>query len=108
MSDYIPKTDAEIKAIALDMIGNRIFTSDQCKTSEGLGMVFLPIAMCDEVTRADMIAKNYSFFYEDYSQALPRGINGMPMFMSMKCLNIDDHHRLRDVYNAMRLALDAV
>ena len=108
MSDYVPKTDAEIKATALDMVGNRIFTSDQCRTIEEIGMVFLPLAMCDEAARADMIEKDYTFFYEDYSKALPRGINGLPMFTSMKCLNSTDHQRLRDVYRAMRRALDAV
>ena len=108
MSDYVPKTDAEIKAIAMDMIGNRIFTSDYCETIEEVGMVFLPVAMCDEAARADMIAKDYTCFYEEYSKALPRGVNGLPMFTSMKCLNSTDHQRLQDVYRAMRLALDAV
>lgn len=108
MSDYVPKTDAEIKAIAMDMVGSRIFTSDQCRTVEEIGMVFLPLAMCDEVVRADMIEKDYTFFYEDYSKASPRGINGLPMFTSMKCLNSTDHQRLRGVYGAMRRALDAV
>lgn len=68
MSDYVPKTNAEIRAIALDMVGNLIFTSDQCKTIEELGMVFLPIAMCDDTQRARMVEAEFDFFYEEYSK----------------------------------------
>lgn len=108
MSDYVPKTDAEIKAIAMDMIGNRIFTSDYCGTVEEVGMVFTPLMMLGEDQRAKMTEENYTFFYEEYVKAMPRGVNGLPMFLSMKALNQSDHVRLIKVHTALRAALDAV
>jgi hypothetical protein len=108
MSDYVPKTNAEIKAIAMDIISSRIFTSDHCRTPEDIGRVFMPLAMLSEDQRAKMIEENYTFFYEEHSKGLPRGVNGLPMFTSMQALNQSDHARLGKVYAALRAALDAV
>ena len=42
--------------------------------------------------------KNIGMLYEDYSKAGPRGVNGMPMFMSVNIASIEDTKRFKEMY----------
>lgn len=43
--------------------------------------------------------------YEDYDKALPRGVNGYPMFMSCRILHVNDVPRLTKELTRMEEAL---
>jgi hypothetical protein len=96
---YISKTDAEIADLAKRVYRNEVFVSWMMHNPSDLPMVFMPVLMLDEPTRQQMVADNIQFFYEEYSRALPRSVNGNPCFMSMGWLNKDDGYRLHAKVN---------
>ena len=109
--EYTPKTDEEIKTLADDLIAGRIFTDRHIPESEmpqGLGMVFLTVALAGKETIEAWMKAKVTLFYEYLNQAGPRSVNGMPIFMSHRVLNVDDAARLFDLYHKMKAAMDAV
>lgn len=42
--------------------------------------------------------KTIGMLYEDYSKAMPRGVNGYPMFMSCNIVSIEDTKRFKEMY----------
>jgi hypothetical protein len=91
---YTPKTDDEIANLARRVYRNEVYVSWMMPRMEDLPIVFLLVALIDDATRKQLIADNIQFFYEAYSEALPRGINGNPCFASMSYLNREDGFRL--------------
>jgi hypothetical protein len=108
VEEYTPKTDEELKDLALGLSQGRYFSSAHCRKPEDVGMVFLPMAMMDEETRAFFLKHEITFVYEELSKALPRSINGMPMFPSCHMLNKADHQRLRAINQKIEEALKAI
>jgi hypothetical protein len=104
---YEPKTDEEIKDIALGWMGGSIFTSHNLKPEE-MSMVFMVTMFLDDEGIEGMKTDNITLLYEDLAKALPRGVNGKPMFMSAKMLNQSDHQRLLDTVKKLQEAIDAV
>jgi hypothetical protein len=105
VAEYTPKTDEELKELALGLDHGRYFSSAHCRKPEDVGLVFLPLAMADDALTADLQRMEVTFVYEDLSKALPRSINGMPMFLSMQFLNKADHQRLRTIKQKIEEAL---
>jgi hypothetical protein len=108
MEKYTPKTDEELKELALGLNQGRFFSSASCRKPEDVGLVFLPLAMADDALTEDLKRMEITFVYEDISRALPRSINGMPMFTSMNMLNKADHERLRTINQKIEEALKAI
>lgn len=90
---YTPKTDEEIKQLALDCISDKIFTSQMCRSEEDIPMVFMVLTFTSKEMINQMIELKLSLIYEYYSEAGPRSVNGYPCFLSMKWLNVDDNNR---------------
>lgn len=105
---YTPKTDDEIKQLALDVLGNVVFTSDHVRSPEEVTMVFmiLPLMLPEQIE--ELAQNKISLFYEAYKKAGPKGINGYPMFFSCNMLNDTDHKRLREKLVAIRSAMESV
>ena len=93
---YTPRTEDEMNQLAVNIMESRIFTSDMLgpDTEQMLSMVFVPVMFIDRKSKDRMLEHDITLFYENYAVALPRGVNGYPMFMSMKMLNRADHARL--------------
>jgi hypothetical protein len=88
-------SDDKLREFVDDFVSNRIFTSAHLKDTEVdmLPMIFMPVAMgCFSSVQPDTL-KQIGCLYEFYEKALPRSMNGKPMFMSFKMLHIDDWTR---------------
>ena len=120
-------SDEILKNIAKDLYNNLIFTDRQCRESE-LMMVFMPLIFMgpsapsltdDKVKNRDSIiyklleeeieqkhyklyASNIGMIYEYYTEASPRGINGNPIFYSLRMLSKTDCDKMLDFYNQYR------
>ena len=104
---YQPKTDEEIKTLALDLFQTKIFIATMIKQDQQehlIPMIFMPIAfadkkLIDELLRVDGIP------YEYMDEAAPRSINGYPCFFSMHYLSRTDYkrvwHKLQEIKAAV-------
>ena len=115
------RTDDELKVIAKDLYHNKIFSSahlpahsqhlvnsifmvltfltptiswrDDSRLNK-LIHIFLNHLEEDYAKRYDEYIKDIGFIYENYDKALPRGINGYPMFGSCGFLTRKDTERM--------------
>lgn len=96
MSDREPTivsmTDEDLRKFVIDYCDGRVFTSADIRNPEQLSWVFLPLMDINNLLTKSEI-ESVGLIYEEMSKALPRGINGMPMFTSCRFMNIDDHKR---------------
>jgi hypothetical protein len=91
----VPKTDAELRQLAMDIVENKVFTDRHLNENEAsmLGQVFMPIIfMSEEQTKK--VFEDVGMVYEYYSEAGPRGINGLPVFMTVRFLSSDESNRI--------------
>lgn len=104
---YQPKTEEELKEIALGVMSGTIFTSANLSERETT-LVFMALALADQATLDQMQRDEITLIYEHIRNALPRSVNGMPMFTSFYMLNKSDHHRLVEMVQKLQSAIDAV
>jgi hypothetical protein len=90
-----PKTEGEIKQLAMDIGDGKVFSHTQCTNPGDIRSVFMPLALGVLSGWSEKEFKDIGLIYEYYEKAGPRSVNGMPMFMSMRLLSIDDLRRLR-------------
>ncbi len=107
---YKPKSNEELKEIALGMMGGSIFSSDHLLENEAdlIGMVFMGVTLLEPIHREKMRSDNITFFYQDMNEALPRAINGRPCFMNFKMLNQADRERMHAIRERLQAAIEAV
>lgn len=100
MKDYVQKPDAELKQLAQDIYDQKVFTSAHVSRGEqyNIAMIFMPIALgaFKGYTQEDL--EDLGLMYEYYSEAMPRGINGMPIFPSVRLLNKLDLEKVNVYY----------
>lgn len=78
--------DDELRTLAIEIVEDRVFiTRSESDVHNAFGMV---LAFLDPAALED--ADNWGSLYEDYEKALPRTINGVPVFSSFKVLHADD------------------
>jgi hypothetical protein len=84
------RPEEELKQIARDLQAGHIFTDKHMSEydQKNLGMVFMVLMFMDP--RDFYIPETIGMIYEHMSQAMPRSINGMPMFTSLHYLNVED------------------
>lgn len=96
---YKPKTDEEIKELAKAIWAGQVFTSMHLKNPEDTSRVFMILGLMSGEQIKSLQDERISFVYEYLDEAGPRSINGLPMFLSAKYLNVDDHQRVDVEYN---------
>jgi|TARA_Y100000034_G_C6910429_1_gene424495 hypothetical protein len=83
-----PRTDKELKELAVDIFENKVFGTwafrDDQEMESLMGMVFMPFLFMSQEDKAKLTAAKVHHIYEYYDQAGPRSINGKPIFMSMR------------------------
>ena len=99
--NYKPRTDQEIRELAMDVCDGRVFGSWQVDNPDLIRSIFMPLIFLDAISAKDMKASGVVHLYEEVSKAGPRAINGYPIFMSMKTLNQSDVDRLRAEIDAV-------
>lgn len=98
-------TDAEVKELARDLVKNQIFMTDQLRDPSEVKMVFPILSFLDRSQMMQLKRRGVVHLYERNDKMLPRGINGHPMFMSMRSINSVDYARVREEERRMRKAL---
>jgi hypothetical protein len=86
-------TDDELREFVLGVCDGRIFTSRHCRDPEEVRMVFaiLAFGLLKDLTRED--AAQIGLFWEYLSEAGPLACNGLPMFLSVRMMHVDDAER---------------
>jgi hypothetical protein len=98
---HTPKTDAELRQIAMDIYHGHIFTDRSIRNKDDLNllsMIFMPLALMGKEGADQMIERKVSMVYEYLDRAGPRSVNGYPTFMSMKYLTEDEVQRLVPIF----------
>jgi hypothetical protein len=102
-----PRTDDELKQIALDLHQGRIFTDRHCPDPETFRMVFMLFVFMTEEHLDQLKADPPGLIFEYLDQAGPRSVNGMPSFFSCQMLNKADTDRVFALYEQLRIATEA-
>lgn len=103
----MPKTDDELKQIAIDFCEGKIFTSAHLNNLQNIGMVFMPLLLGAAQQMTEEERNNIGLIYEYYSEAGPRSINGYPIFFSFRILTKEETDRTQafiDEYTKMKEA----
>jgi len=105
---YIQKTDSEIKEVANGIYKRSIFPSIFIENAKDISSVFMVLMLMDDKQSEEFKKINVGMVYEYMSEALPRCINGMPIFMSMKILDKKDAKRVMDKYFEIKEVMEKV
>ena len=107
---YDTRPEEELRKIAEDLWAGAIFTDRHIrKGDENLtSMIFMPLMFMDEATVLDMRVRGASVAYEYLSEAGRAGINGYPIFMSVRWLNETEAERVDYYFNKFKAAYEAV
>ena len=103
-------TPEEIKKLATDTFKEKVFYSTMIREIDEhlLGSIFMPVIFMDK-NQIDTLQKDrVSAFYEYMDKALPRCINGYPMFPSMRTITVDDLVEVQLMVKKLTDATDAV
>ncbi len=101
MEPFPSQSDEQLRKIANALFHGEIFCSLQIKDSSMFSMVFMVAMFGDEAFQVKLAVHNIRFVYEYMSKALPRGVNGYPMFMSMTILNNEDADKVIAMHNEL-------
>ena len=87
------KDPEALTQLAKDIAANLVFIDKMIRPGDEslTGMIFMPLMMgaFAEFT-PESVRDTVGMVYEYYDKALPRGINGYPIFMSMALINKHD------------------
>jgi len=93
--EWPPMSDDDLRSFINGVADGRIFTSVQIQEPNMIGHVFMPL-LFGALGRYNVESiKTIGVFYENYDQALPRSINGYPMFTSMRMMNVTNWERTK-------------
>jgi hypothetical protein len=97
------KTEEELKQIAIDILADRIFTSNHINQADydSLVNIFMPLALMHPKEKIKLMEQEPVLFYEYMSEAGPRSINGYPMFMSFHFLVQEEVDIMHKYMNAL-------
>lgn len=97
------KTEDELKRLALDIVDGKVFGSWMTPNpDEGL-MPFRIITMMMDVTYLEQLQQRQVVgLYEYLSEAGPMSVNGLPSFMSCRCIYKGEVERLNELINQAR------
>lgn len=92
-NDLLPRmTEEQLKAFVREVLNNNIFLSSYIPEDQKprmLSSVFMPL-MLGGAAQLESVADDIGIFWEYYDKALPRSINGFPIFGSMRVMHKDD------------------
>lgn len=96
-------TEAEIRQWVMNYCDGHIFTSaDVEKRHEPglIGMVFMPLMLGGLSELAPEDTDSIGLIWENMAAAGPRGVNGMPVFMSCRLMAKADFEIVKPLVNA--------
>lgn len=103
-------TPEEIKELATDTFKEKVFFSTMIREIDShlLSSIFMPVTFMEKKQIKQLEKDRVSAFYEYMDKALPRVINGYPMFTSMKTITVDDLAEVQKVVQQLREAVEKV
>jgi hypothetical protein len=104
-------TDEDVVEVAQGLIANKYFLSTQIPKSQQrqlMHMIFLPLAFMKKRDLNTMVTNDVVCLFEETGQAMPRGINGFPMFPSCRQMTREDYKRVLETEHKLREAMNAV
>jgi len=87
------RTAEELREFVLGVCDNKIFTDRHCRSPEDVQSVFMILALGCLEGRSEDEVSNIGCVWEWVDQASPRTMNGYPMFVSVRFLNLADTER---------------
>ena len=98
------RSDRELKRIAHDIYTGKVFCNRQVEPSM-LSSVFMVWALLNPLEKKEMLDRGMSMMYAEMSNAMPRQINGYPVFGEMSVLNKHDDHMVYKHYKDIQEAM---
>ena len=95
-------SDQEVRQLAEDMFKGLIFTDRNVQIKEGIPKVFVPLMLMGKEFINELQEIPVGMIYEYMDKAGPRSINGMPIFMSFKFIDVKDQKKVIEIYNKIR------
>lgn len=110
MKGYEPRTPEQIKEIALQLYRGEIFTSNHSavQSSEALAGVFMILQMGAFKDWTQQEVDEIGMLYEHMDKAMPRSMNGLPMFMSVRFLDKKDAEAVLEIYKKIKEGVDKI
>jgi len=110
IAPYVSKTDKEIKELAMDLFSGRIFIDRQIpKIQEDLViMVFMPLVFSKKELGKWMEKNEIDLIYGKMSDAMPRSINGYPMFHTISFLDKADTVKFFDKHKEISELMEKI
>lgn len=110
---FLPKSipsrsEEEISQLAKDIVANLVFTSDHVRRPNDLKLVFMPVILGAFSDMTEEAKKDIGMLYEYYKEASPRSVNGMPIFFSVRILNVKDRKAVWEKVKKIEEMLDSV
>lgn len=104
--------DADLRALAKSVVMGDVFTSNHVTEREPghlLTMIFMPIGFMDAALVKELVqCGEMHMAYANISDAMPRGINGYPMFMRCGFLRKGEYARFMSFYDEIKAVVDAL
>lgn len=104
-------TDEQVVEVAQGLIANKYFLSTQIpefQQRQLMHMVFFPLSFMKKKDLNDMVTNDVVCLFEETKLAMPRSINGLPMFPSCRQMTREDYNRVMETERKLREAMNAV
>lgn len=85
--------DKALKAFVLGFLDNTIYTSTHLRNPDDIGMVFLPAMFGAFSSWPKSRLDQIGCLWEYWDRALPRSVNGQPIFSNVRVMHRDDWGR---------------
>jgi hypothetical protein len=102
--------EKEFKELAQGMVTGKYFFSTQIPQTQRLRLlpvVFMPLVFLSKQITDGLKKAKVEILYEEWSKALPRSINGFPIFISFKTLTLDEWKKVVSIANRIQAAMNA-
>ena len=110
MKGHKSLTEAEVKDLALRIFRGEVFTSSQVRKEdwELLRIIFMPLGMMEDKDIARLSKQGAVLLYADMEEAMPRSINGYPIFPSFSWINKEDAEKVTQKFKQNEKATEEV
>ena len=100
------KSRAQLKELARDLVTNRVWGTNNAHEAQLSFGFLLRIWFRDATPEERRSWDNVGFIYAPLSAAMPRSINGLPMFMEAAFVHVNDMEYLFEEIERMQDALE--
>lgn len=102
------KSKQFLKELAQQVYRGEVFTSFQIQNPNDISSVFMPLMLMSPDMGQGIHQDKPCMFYASMKDALPRGINGYPMFGSVAYLTREEAEIFDDYYKKIEKAINEV